>query len=143
MAVSRDDLVAVFPEFGDAAMYPDAAVTFWLDQSGIALTEAVFGRQLDLATMLYVAHNLVLSRTGATGGGIGSLAPATSKSVGGASKSMDPSLVLSEGAGIWNGSLYGVRFYNLVRALATGPRYRPSPRAAALQAMSNYPYGRF
>lgn len=140
MAVTRDALVAVFPEFGDAATYPDAAVTFWLDQAGIALTQAVFGQQLDLATMLWVAHNLVLSRMGTAGSGVGSLAPTTSKAVGGASKSMDPSLVLSEGAGIWNGSLYGVRFYNLVRALATGPRYRPSPRAAALAAMSNYPY---
>lgn len=140
MAVTRDALVAVFPEFQDTATYPDAAVTFWLDQAGFALTQAVFGQQLDLATMLWVAHNLVLSRMGTTGGGVGALAPATSKSVGGASKSMDPSLILSEGAGIWNGSLYGVRFYNLIRALATGPRYRPSPRAAALAAMSNYPY---
>lgn len=140
MAVTRDDLVAVFPEFGDAATYPDAAVTFWLDQAGISLTDAVFGQQLSLATMLWVAHNLVLSRMGTTGGGVGSLAPATSKSVGGASKSMDPSLILSEGAGIWNGSLYGVRFYNLVRALATGPRYRASPRAAALAVSAGYPY---
>jgi hypothetical protein len=142
VAVDRATLIAVFPEFALVAKYPEAAVDFWFTQADGVFPVERFGAQADLATMLYVAHNLTLGVLGAAGGGAGAFAPATSKSVDKVSKSMDPSLVMSAGAGIWNGTAYGQRLYALLRGFATGGFYRPSARAAALGSMRNYPYGR-
>jgi len=143
MAVTLASFRAVFPEFQDATKYPDPAVTFWLDQAGVTLPQSIPPGQVDLATMLYIAHNLTLGILSASGmGGAGSFAPVSSKSVGPVSKSMDTSAVTSTGAGVWNGTAYGQRLWALLRGLVTGGFYRPSARAASLAAMANYPYGR-
>jgi hypothetical protein len=143
MAVTTASFRAVFPEFADTTKYPDPAVTFWLDQAGVTLPQSVPAGQLDLATMLYIAHNLTLGILSASGsGGAGSFAPVSSKSVGPISKSMDTSAVTSTGAGVWNGTAYGQRLWALLRGFVTGGFYRPSVRAASLAAMANYPYGR-
>lgn len=141
MAVTLASFRVVFPEFADAAKYPDPAVSFWLDQAGVTLPQSIPAGQLDLATMLFIAHNLTLGALSAAGGGsAGSFAPVTSKAVGSVSKSMDTSAVTSAGAGIWNGTAYGQRFYALLRGFVAGGFYRPSARAAAVAAQSAYPY---
>lgn len=142
MAVTLASFRAVFPEFGDATKYPDPAIQFWLDQAGVTLPQSIPPGQVDLATMLYIAHNLTLGILSASGmGGAGSFAPVSSKSVGPVSKSMDTSAVTSSGAGIWNSTAYGQRFYALLRGFVAGGFYRPSTRAAGLAAMANGPYG--
>ncbi|TXN33904.1 DUF4054 domain-containing protein [Methylobacterium sp. WL19] len=140
MTVTRDSFTAVFKEFSDITAYPDAAVTFWIGQAEASLPQSIATAQLDLATMLYVAHNLTLSTLGAAGGGAGAFAPTTSKSIDKVSKSMDPSLVMTAGAGIWNATAYGQRLYALLRSFGTGGFYRPSRRAAAITAAQGYPY---
>ena len=141
MTVTPASFRAVFPEFTDTTKYPDPAVSFWLDQAGVTLSQAIPPAQIDLATMLYIAHNLTLGILSASGsGGAGSFAPVTSKSVGPVSKSMDTTSVTSAGAGIWNGTAYGQRFYALLRGFTTGGFYRPSARAAAVAASAAYPY---
>lgn len=143
MAVTLASFRAIFPEFGDGTKYPDPAVQFWLDQAGVTLPQSIPPGQIDLATMLYIAHNLTLGILSASGGGsAGSFAPVSSKSAGPLSKSMDTSSVTSAGAGIYNGTAYGQRLWALLRGLVTGGFYRPSARAASLAAMANYPYGR-
>ncbi len=141
MTVTPASFRAVFPEFADTTKFPDPAVTFWLDQAGVTLPQSIPPAQMDLATMLYIAHNLTLGILSASGsGGAGSFAPVTSKSVGPVSKSMDTTSVTSAGAGIWNGTAYGQRFYALLRGFVTGGFYRPSARAAAVAASAAYPY---
>lgn len=141
MAVTPASFRAVFTEFTDATKYPDPAVQFWLDQAGVTLPQSIPLGQIDLATMLYMAHNLTLGILSASGsGGAGSFAPVSSKSVGPVSKSMDTSAVTSSGAGIWNGTAYGQRLYAMLRGFVTGGFYRPSVRAAAVAASAAYPY---
>ena len=141
MAVTLVSFRAVFPEFGDATKYPDPAVTFWLDQAGVTLPQVIPAQQVDLITMLYIAHNLTLGALSASGGGgSGSFAPVSSKSVGSVSKSMDTSAVTSAGAGIWNGTSYGQRLFALLRGFVSGGFYRPSAKAAAISSGAGLPY---
>lgn len=131
MAVDRAALVAALPEFSDTAAYPDAQVTFWLSQAPLFLNAGVLGDRMDLATILFVAHNLVLSAGSAKaiaagGGAVGAtVAPVASKSVGPVSKSYDIGSVLVDGAGPWNATSYGSRLYQLLKAVTTGPFYVP------------------
>jgi hypothetical protein len=136
MAVDRNALVAAFPEFGNATAYPDSQIEFWLTQASYALSAARFGRQIDLATILYVAHNIALSvgpkrAEAISPGGAASvsIAPASSKAVDGVSKSYDNSLVAIPNAGPWNATSYGQRFYQLLKGANTGPLYRVHPGA--------------
>lgn len=130
MTLARADLVAAFPEFGDATAFPDATVTFWLGQAGANVDATRFGAQGLLAQLLYAAHYLVLAGQSAraakagTGSGVGApLTVATSKSVGPVSKGVDASLTSFAGAGEWNATSYGQRYFQMIRAFAGGPRY--------------------
>ena len=128
MAVTLASFRSVFPEFGDVEKYPDPAVSFWLDQAGVTLPQAFPATQVDWATMLFIAHNLTLGTLSATGsGGAASFAPVT---------------VTSAGAGIWNATAYGQRFYALLRGLVSGGFYRPSARASTIAAAQGFPYRR-
>lgn len=141
MTVTPASFRSVFPEFADETKYPDTAVQFWLDQAGVTLPQSIPAGQIDLATMLFIAHNLTLGILSASGrGGAASFAPVSSRSVGSVSKSVDTSFASSAGAGIWNGTAYGQRLYAFLRGFTTGGFYRPSARAAAVAASAAYPY---
>lgn len=143
MTLDRAAFVAVFPEFKDASVYPDAAVNFWINQAGAAFSDGRMGAQTDQATMLFVAHNLTLGVVGAKGGGASSFAPVSSKSVGPVSKSYDTSAVTRANAGIYNGTPYGQRLWALLSGMVAGGFYRPSARAAQIRAAEGFgPYGR-
>ena len=128
MTISRADFVAGFPEFANETTYPPTQIDFWLAQAVNQVSEARFGTSYDLACMLFVAHNVSLSALAARAavagapGGV-SLAPVTAKSVGSVSKSMDVTLTAFAGAGPWNATAYGQRYYALLRAAAVGPAY--------------------
>lgn len=129
MTVAVADLRGAFPEFTQA-LYPDAQVQFWLGQAYLQISAARFGASMDLAVMLFTAHNLVLSRQAAAGvasGGAGGLSAGvvSSKAVGPVSKSYDTSVGLVDGAGTWNLTLYGQRYAQLLSQLGAGPFYAP------------------
>ncbi|KAA0117876.1 DUF4054 domain-containing protein [Methylobacterium sp. P1-11] len=134
MTITRADLLVAFPEL---ATFPATQVDFWIGEAVNQLSSARFGMSYDLACMLYVAHQLSLSAAVtsavASGGSATSvsLAPVTSKSVGPVSKSMDAGLTSFAGAGDWNATPYGVRFYGLLKRFAVGPVYRVAPKAVA------------
>ena len=114
--------VAVFPEFANA---PYTAVTYWLSQAPLQLNQRRFGSNFDLASMLFVAHNLALGwqekRTMEKGGIPGdALGPVSSKSVGGVSISYDAAGIAIPGAGAWNATSYGQRLYKMMQAAACG-----------------------
>lgn len=128
MTVTVADFRAHYPEFGDAVAYPDAGVTYWLGVAGKLLNASRFSDMLDIATELFVAHNLVLERQaqraaasaskGAPGLNKGAIA---SEAVGPVSASYDTSSGIEDGAGHWNLTTFGTRFISLVRMFGAGP----------------------
>jgi hypothetical protein len=123
---------AVFSEFCDVNTYSDIALQFWLTEGYNELNATRFGTSLDLAVMLFAAHNVVLgARAGALaqfGGDIGAVAaPMASKTVGPVSTSYDLQAALTEGGGIYNTTSYGQRLMKMFQTFCGGPVYR-SPR---------------
>ena len=122
--------LSVFPEFG--SVQPQA-IAYWLSQAPLQLDAARFGKNFDLASMLFAAHNLALgqkeagvaSRGGTPGDALG---PVSSKSVGGVSISYDASGIAIPGAGPWNATSYGQRLYKMMQAAACGGVVRASYR---------------
>lgn len=135
MSVTRADLIAAYPEFGATALYPEVQVTFWLTEAQKVLSADRLGARYTLAVVLFAAHNLALgaqaARAAQGGGtaGTGGGGLVTSKSIDKVSVSYDVTTTAIQGAGPWNATTYGQRYFQLVRGLATGPFYRsPSPR---------------
>lgn len=132
MAVSYLDFVVAFPEFSNVGTYPETQINFWIQQAYTQLNTVRYGRSLDLAAMLFVAHNVVLSaraaRSANAGGIVGdATGPVASKSVGPVSVSYDAAATAIQGAGIWNATTYGQQLYRMMRASGT-MAYRPGPR---------------
>ena len=138
MAVTYASFIAAFPEFSNSTIYPQAQVDLWITQAALQINAGRFGQSADLATMLFVAHNLVLgvqaARQAVAGGGAGfSAGVVSSKSVGPVSKSYDTSVGLIEGAGLYNLTLYGQRLAQMMRAFASWPVYVPGyPRSRGM-----------
>jgi hypothetical protein len=132
MTVTYEKFVGVFDEFADTTIYSREKVQFWIDAAYSQINADRFGAHLELAVMLFTAHQLAFARMSskqAQGGGIvGQFSGVQqSKSVGGVSVSYDTKSIVNEGAGHWNATTYGVRFYQMMRGLSTGPVYRPGP----------------
>lgn len=133
MTIAPSGFVVAFPEFGNAT-YPTPTVQFWLTQGYQDLNASRFGQDIDLAVMLFAAHNLVLgarnAAAAATPSGIVGQAsgPLSSKSVGGVSASFDTGAVATEGAAIYNSTSYGQRLWSLMMQFGSGPRYAPTAR---------------
>lgn len=133
MTVAYADFIVAFPEFGSATTYPETQIDFWIGQAPLQLNAYRFGQAIDLATMLFVAHNVVLSaraaQAAATGAIVGeATGPVSSKAVGSVSVGFDPGLVAIAGAGPWNSTTYGQRLYKLMQAFCAGPVYVSSKR---------------
>lgn len=133
MTTTYLELIAAFPEFGNAAVYPQSQVDFWLGQAPEFINQCrLRPAQLPLATMLWTAHNLVLSRrdkanAAVPGGTPGeAVGPTTAKSVDKVSISFGDQ-TSSEGAGSWNATSYGQRFWQLIKGVNTA-MYVPGPR---------------
>jgi len=126
-----------WPEFTSVALYPTPVVSFWLTVAGLLLRTERWGNGsatatnppttiYDVATELFVAHNLVLERqaakTASAGGTPGvSKGPVASMSVNGVSIGYDTASGLEEGAGHWNLTTYGTRLKRLMDLFGAGP----------------------
>jgi len=135
MTVAYADFVAVFTEFSDSQKFPQVGIDFWIGQAPTQLNLPLFGQQADLATMLYVAHNLVLSAQNARAAQRGipgaQISPVQSKTIGEISVAYDTKATTIEGAGAWNATSYGQRLYTMMKAVGIGPLYRVPPRTVA------------
>lgn len=118
---------AAFPEFADAARYPDAMLDFW---SGIG-ERLMFPQKhrwdtvYDYGLQLFVAHNITIAsqnvKAGAAGGVPGGVSgPTTSKSVGSVSVSYDAASSIELNAGHWNLTTYGKMLIHLARMIGAG-----------------------
>jgi uncharacterized protein DUF4054 len=128
-----------FTEFGSQSLYPDSGVQFWITMAGLLLRVERWGNPgptsikpapastiYDIATELFVAHNLALeknaqdaARRGGTPGW--STGPISAKSVGPVSQSYSVSEGLVQDAGFWNLTTFGTRFYWLMQMFGAGP----------------------
>ena len=114
---------AVFPEFGDAAKYPEAQVQYYLDFAVQSLRPEAWRNLLERGTGLFVAHYLAMSAISRAGTvpGRGQLGIVASKSVGPASISYDNSAISSQvDAGHWALTSYGLMYWELMRMVGTG-----------------------
>ena len=114
---------AVFPEFGDAAKYPEARVQYYLDFAVQSLRPEAWRNLLERGTGLFVAHYLAMSAISRAGTvpGRGQLGIVASKSVGPASISYDNSAISAQAdAGHWALTSYGLMYWELMRMVGTG-----------------------
>jgi hypothetical protein len=113
-----------FPEFGDTTKYPDSQVQFYLDMSSAALDPLVWVTLIQPGVELMTAHMLALSAYAmqGSGNGVPGLAKGlmTNKSVSKVSVGYDVNVTAMEGAGPWNYTMYGQRFYWLMRMVGIG-----------------------
>ena len=112
----------IFPEFTSTA---DATITFWITVAVGLLNEERWEDQIDMGIALFTAHHLVIDSrdtASATAGGSPGAVPGvvTSKSVDKVSVSYDGTLGTYEGAGFWNQTNYGVRFFQMARLVGAG-----------------------
>ena len=127
MTILRADLVAAYPEFASTTTYPDAQVTFWINQAILRVSPSLFGTSYDYACILFVAHNIALSAQSAAAlarGGSVQRGILTNKSIDKVSATYDIKLTSVPGGGPWNETLYGQRYYKLLQGFAAGPIYR-------------------
>lgn len=114
-----------FPEFASVSSYPDAQVTFWLNIAANRVNPTAWGELTDLGVSLFTAHNLVMAaqaaKTAGVGGAPGQVAAVqTAKSVDKVSASYDATSTTIEGAGNWNATNYGVRFWQYAEMMGGG-----------------------
>lgn len=122
MTMDAATFKTIFPEFASAA---DATIAFWITAAQGLLNEERWSSSLDMGIALFTAHHLVIGSRDAevaTAGGSPGAVPGvvTSKSVDKVSVSYDGSLGTYEGAGFWNQTNYGVRFYQMARLVGAG-----------------------
>src|ERR1700675_3367032 len=116
--INYDCFVSMFPELANPTQYPETGISLWLTEGYNELDACRFGTHLDMAVMLFAAHNTVLGAQNAAaanaGGIVGAASgPLASKTVGPVSASYDVEAVTSEGAGVYNSTSYGQRFWKL------------------------------
>ena len=135
VTITADIFVGNFPEFGNTARFPPTQISFWLNQAYAQLDACRWDTALDYGAQLFAAHNLVLSdraaQAAAKDASIGDAAnPVQTKTVGGVTVTFDTTAGSIEGAGQWNATSYGQRFYALMRGISAGPQLilgRPVP----------------
>lgn len=143
MTIVYADFITAFPEFTSTAIYPTATINFWIPMAYDNLSQRRFKTtippggsisQLDLAACLFVAHNVVLEAREARSAAAGQIngvvtGPTASKSVDKVSISYTDGATI-DGAGPYNGTTYGIRLYQMFKAVAAGGLYVPGPGRA-------------
>ena len=126
MTVTPASFRANFPEFADAAIYPDVTVSYWLGIGTRMLRPDRWADLLDHGLELFTAHHIALARQAvqaSAGGGTpgANTGVVTGKAVDKVSVSYDAgSTTLDAGAGHWNATTYGVQFLQLARMAGSG-----------------------
>jgi hypothetical protein len=137
VAVTPATFVADFPEFGNQSQYPVPVIQYYMALANILLNQDRWGAPsvlatsppttlIDMAAELFVAHHIVIEyraqRAAAAGAPPGdATGPVSSKGVGPISVSYDTGAVAEPDGGFYNLTVYGQRFFNLVRMAGAGP----------------------
>ena len=114
-----------FPEFASTAVYTDSAVSFWLNVGVQLFDPSKWSTLVDLATELYIAHNLVLEQqaaNSAANGGVPGInsGPLNSKAVDKVSAGYDTGASTLPGWGNFNLTTYGTRLAEFAQWVGIG-----------------------
>jgi len=114
-----------YPEFSNATLYSASMISGYLAEANAALNPNRWQNFWVRGVELYVAHHLTLRgrqvKVALAGGVPGEATGITaSKSVGGVSKSYDTASASEPDAGYWNGTIYGIEFWNLLQVVGMG-----------------------
>jgi hypothetical protein len=123
--VTPAQFVADFPAFNNPDQYPENTIQMYLTLANASLSAPRFGQMLNIATELFVAHFLTLdymdARSARAGNPMGQQAGAIgSKSVGGVSINYALGYDTEPGAGHWNLSTFGKRYYRICQMAGMG-----------------------
>lgn len=126
MAVTPASLRTLYPEFSDAAAYPDQTINAWVGVASMMLDAGRWSTLIDFGTTLFVCHQLAIKarsmQVAAFGGVPGqSSGILQSKSVDKVSQSYDTATASEEGGGSWNLTVYGQEYIRLARQMGIGP----------------------
>ena len=126
MTVTVASFRTSFTEFSNATTFTDPDIQFWLNYALLLLNANRWKAMLDLGLQLFIAHNLVLeqqAKTAAANGAPSGLSSGTisAKSVDKVSISYDTNSAQEKDAGQWNLTIYGTRYYRLMRMFGAGP----------------------
>lgn len=126
MTVSVAQFRADLTEFGSSTLYPSSDVTFYLNLAYKMLNPQRWGNLLDTAAELFAAHNLALEKRAKDESAAGAPPGTTTgiisgRSVDKASVNYDGHAAVDETAGHWNLTVYGLRFWNMVKMFGAGP----------------------
>lgn len=113
------------PEFWNATAFPDAMIALWLSVAALRLPEDRWKTLYPIGCILFTAHNLALSdqaqKAAAASQTPGASAGAVaSKAVDKVSVSYDTGSAAHEGAGHYNLTSYGQRFWELAEIIGIG-----------------------
>lgn len=132
--------LAAFPEFNNASQYPYPQRQFWFNLALKNLDPNRWGDYYELGVYLFTAHHLSIlggDNRGKAGRPGQVPYPTTSKSVGSVSVGYDTSILstlVSQGAGFWGLSMYGMRLNQLIQMVGMGGvqiGYGPLPPMSA------------
>lgn len=124
--VTVQQFQTAFPAFSDSNKFPEAQVQFWLDFADQMHNADRWGGMLANGIMLYVAHHLsgdyMAMREAARGGAPGLRSNVISSEGGdNVNISFDTTSSSEEGAGHFNSTIYGKRWYALAQLHGAGP----------------------
>lgn len=124
--VTVQQFQAAFPVFSDSNKFPEPQVQFWLDLADKVHNADRWGDVLSTGIMLYVAHHLsgdyMATKEVARGGAPG-LRSGVISSEGGdnVNVSFDTTIGSEEGAGHFNTTIFGKRWFALAQLHGAGP----------------------
>jgi len=124
--VTVDTFRKSFPEFGNTTLFPDTAVTYWLEQAVIMLNETRWQRMYDSGIQMFLAHNLVLEKQAWDAANVRgdpgiNTGPVAAKGVGPATIAYSTMDACLPNADHWNLTIYGTRFLRMARYAGAGP----------------------
>lgn len=125
MTVTAASFRVAFPVFASEKTYASSTIEFWSGVGVLMVNADRWGALTDLGVMLYTAHNITLELMAAKGGingapGGRATGPVTSKSVDKVSVAYAAQLAASDGAGQYNLTMYGQRYWQLLQMMGMG-----------------------
>ena len=125
MTITPASFRVAYPEFVDISQYPDVQLTLWISRLPLMMNVGRWDSLADIGGELLIAHIITSQardvKTAAVGGAPGQTSgPIASKGVGPASVSFDVGAATLPGAGDFNTTKYGVRYYGLLNQIGMG-----------------------
>ncbi len=112
------EFLAIFPEF---TSFNQTRITFWLSVTANLIDPTRWGAMLQQGQALLTAHFLMIDQQNQTATTQGQVnGPISSKSVAGVSVTKEIQAVVTEKAGHYNATNYGLQFLQLSRMMGAG-----------------------